>query len=222
MRSLRSMRPSRAALAVVTLALTGLVLVSTSGAAPAASGLQKVDAKVLRAVQGGGTTTYWAILRDKADLSGAAAISDWNARGWFVYNRLTGAARNSQGELRALLKSQAVRYTSFWIINALRITSGSSTLAAVAARPEVEKIVPSWTTHIIDGSPAPRAGIQTIEWNIQRINAPQVWSQYNDRGDQIPVAHIDTGAQWDHPALIKEYRGVHGTAATVANHNYNW
>ena len=214
-------RSPRMAAAVVTLALTGLVLVSTSGAAPAASGLQKVDAQVLRAVQGGASTTYWAILRDKADLSAAPGISDWNARGWYVYNRLVGVARDSQGALRSLLKSQGVRYTSFWIINAIQITSGASTLAEVAARPEVASVVPNWSSHI-DGSPAPKSGIQTIEWNIQRINAPQVWSTYNDRGDQIPVASIDTGTQWDHPALIKEYRGIHGTAGTVVNHNYNW
>src|SRR5439155_685778 len=150
-------RSPRMAAAVVTLALTGLVLVSTSGAAPAASGLQKVDTQVLRAVQGGASTTYWAILRQKADLSGASAISDWDARGWFVYNRLTRVARDSQGALRSLLKSQGVRYTSFWIINAIRITSGASTLAAVAARPEVASVVPDWVSHIVDGSPAPRA-----------------------------------------------------------------
>src|SRR5881397_1273102 len=208
-------RPARAALALLAAALIGLVLLSTTATAPASSGLAKVDERVLQAVQNGGTTTYWAILRDKADLSAAPAISDWNARGWYVYNRLVGAARGSQTGLRSLLRSQGVRYTSFWIINAIRITSGASTLAAVAARPEVDKVVPDKSYPLIDGTPAPRAGVQTIEWNIQRINAPQVWSQYNDRGDQIPVASIDTGAQWDHPALIKEYRGVHGTAATV-------
>ena len=33
------------------------------------------------------------------------------------------------------------------------------------------------------------------------------------------VAGQDTGYQWDHPALIKHYRGWDGTNA---NHNYNW
>jgi len=167
-------------------------------------------------------TSYWAILRQKADLSAATSISNWNARGWFVYNKLTSVANSSQAGLRSLLRSRGARFTPFWIINAIRITSGATTLAAVAARPEVSRVVPSWTGHVVDGSTAPRAGIQTVEWNIQRINAPMVWSQYNDRGEGISVASIDTGVQWNHNALIKQYRGLHGTAATVVNHNYNW
>src|ERR1700757_1109076 len=120
--------PPSAVVAIVTLAISGLFLVSASGSAPAASGLAKVDARVVQAVQRGGTTTYWAILRHKADLSAAPAISDWNARGWYVYDRLTRVAR-SQQDLKVLLTSQGANYTSFWIINAIRITSGASTMA---------------------------------------------------------------------------------------------
>ena len=213
-------RPHRAAAAVLTLALTGLVLVSTSGAAPAASGLSKVDAKVLRQVQGGGTAPYWAILRQKADLSGATSIANWDARGWFVYDRLTSVANSSQRELRSLLRSQGASFHAFWIINAVRVVSSASTLAAVAARPEVAQVLPDW--HATIPQVTRTAGVSAVEWNIQRINAPQVWSQYNDRGEGITVANIDTGVQWNHPALIHQYRGLHGTANTVVNHNYNW
>src|SRR5437660_144937 len=162
-------RPKRAAIAVLALAVTtGLILVGTAGSAPASTGLQKVDARVLQAVQGGRVTSYWAILRQTADLSGAPSISNWDARGQFVYSRLTSVANSSQQGLRSLLKSRSAKFTSFWIINAIRITSGATTLAAVAARAEVARVVPSWTGHVVDGSLAPRAGIQTIEWNIQR------------------------------------------------------
>ena len=35
----------------------------------------------------------------------------------------------------------------------------------------------------------------------------------------IVVANIDTGVQWDHPALIAQYRG---SKRTGVNHNYSW
>ena len=224
MRNPVATRRRRGLVAAMAVALTtGLFLFGTAGTAPASTALSKVDAQVLRAVQGSGTATYWALLRQKADLSGAASISGWAARGWYVYNRLTGVANSSQKGLRSLLQSRGAKYTPFWIINGIRITSGSTTLSAVAARPEVAKVVPSWHGFVVDGSPAAtRASINAIEWNIDRINAPMVWSQYNDRGDGIPVGSIDTGVQWNHPALLHQYRGVHGTTGTTVNHNYNW
>ena len=100
-------RPGRAAVALLAVALTtGLVLVGTAGSAPASTGMQKVDAKVLQAVQGGRTASYWALLRQKADLTGAPSITNWGARGWFVYNRLTQVANSSQKGLRALLSAR--------------------------------------------------------------------------------------------------------------------
>ena len=223
----RAARPRRAAVALLALALTtGLVLVGTAGSAPASTGLQKVDAGVLRAVQGGRTTSYWALLKQKADLTGASSITNWGARGWFVYNRLTQVANSSQKGLRALLTARGARFTAFYIINAIRITSGGATLSAVAARSEVAKIVPTWTVHIVDGTSGTTTSagsIKTIEWNIQRINAPQVWTTYNDRGEAATVANVDTGVQWNHPALIKQYRALHTAVKTLTpNFNYNW
>jgi hypothetical protein len=58
------------------------------------------------------------------------------------------------------------------------------------------------------------------EWNIERINAPQVWSTFSDRGDGIVVANIDTGVRFDHPALVRQYRGNQGGGNF--DHNYNW
>jgi subtilisin family serine protease len=217
----RVRRAHRFLVAFVALALTtGLIIAAAPAAAPApAGGLRKVDARVLKAVQGGRSATYWAILRQRADLSGASAIKDWNARGWYVYNKLTGVANSSQRGLRALLSNRGVSFNAFWIINAIRIKSRSATLNAVAARRDVARVVPTWSARI------PRvhrtAGISAVEWNIQRIRAPEVWNTYNDRGENVTVANIDTGVQFDHPALKRQYRGI-STVGTTVKHDYNW
>jgi subtilisin family serine protease len=220
----RAARPKRAVVALLALALTTGLVLAAGPASVSAGGLSKVDAKVLKAVQGGKATVYWAILRQKADLSGATAIQNRTAQGWFVYNQLTSTAASSQKGLRALLKARGAPAKSFWIINAIRIRSGAATLKAVAARPEVARILPSWHATIEDIRASQSAGIKAIEWNILNINADDVWNTYNDRGEGITVANIDTGVRWNHTALFNQYRGFHMSPARplFPNNNYNW
>ena len=59
-----------------------------------------------------------------------------------------------------------------------------------------------------------------MEWGVDRINAPQVWSTYNDRGENIVVGNVDTGVLYTHGALVAKYRGNLGGGNF--NHNYNW
>lgn len=56
------------------------------------------------------------------------------------------------------------------------------------------------------------ATINTIEWGVNNLRAPQVWSSYGVRGAGVVVANIDTGVQWTHPALKPHYhrRGDRG------------
>ena len=44
-------------------------------------------------------------------------------------------------------------------------------------------------------------------------------STYGDRGEGIVIANIDTGVQYNHPALVGKYRGNLGGSF---DHNYNW
>jgi subtilisin family serine protease len=148
-------------------------------------------------------------------------MQNWEARGRFVYERLKAVALRSQAAIRAQLHGQGVTHQSFWIVNAIKVTSNKATLQQLAARPEVEQIVAERTYQLpepLPGEPQPR--VQMVEWNIDRINAPQVWSTFGDRGEDIVIANIDTGVQFDHPALVAQYRGNQGGGSF--DHNYNW
>jgi subtilisin family serine protease len=57
-----------------------------------------------------------------------------------------------------------------------------------------------------------------VEWNITNVNADDVWS-LGYTGEGIVIGGQDTGYDWDHPALINQYRGWDGS---TADHNYNW
>ena len=64
------------------------------------------------------------------------------------------------------------------------------------------------------------AEVHSVEWGIANINADDVWSQFGITGEGITVASIDSGVDYQHPALVGHYRGNNGDG--TFNHNYSW
>ena len=62
--------------------------------------------------------------------------------------------------------------------------------------------------------------VDAVEWGIANINADDVWDEYGVHGEGIMVGNIDTGVQYDHPALVNQYRGNNGDGTFT--HDYNW
>ncbi len=196
----------------------------------AVPGLPRIDEQIFSDITASpeGTTDFVAVLGSQADLSAAYNIPDWNERGWAVYNTLTRFAESSQAGLRAYLKHQEVDYTPLYIINAVIIHSGNTNLVNnLAARQDIGQLVANHKIEVEDLSPGfletllqPVTVENTVEWNISRIKADQVWSTYAVKGEGMVVAEIDTGTQYDHPALVNQYRGNLGGG--TFNHNYNW
>ncbi|USQ77398.1 cell wall-binding repeat-containing protein [Ornithinimicrobium cryptoxanthini] len=221
-----SVRRLLAGLAGASLVLGG-ALSAQGGAAgppPTAAGLapdERVDAAVTAELERDGTADFWVYFPERPDLSPAAAIEDWEARGQWVYDRLTSTAASSQAEVRAELDASGADYQSFHVTNAIRVTDGDAELvASLAADTDVQRLYPTFAVAPPEagldavGTPAPQA----IEWGIADINADDVWAS-GTTGEGIVVASIDSGVQWDHPALVNQYRG--STGASV-DHNYNW
>ncbi|MFC6162341.1 S8 family serine peptidase [Kribbella jiaozuonensis] len=167
-------------------------------------------------------TDYWVRFGAKADLTAASRITNWNERGTAVAAALKKAAADSQASIRAELDAQHVKYQAFWGTNAIRIESGSLALAQdLATHNEVEGLYAPVQIEVPKVTPGQQEkAIQAVEWGVANIKANQVWSQYGDKGEGIVVASIDTGVQYDHPALVNQYRGNNGDG--TFNHNYNW
>src|SRR5919109_1898986 len=192
----------RRILVAVSLAalLSGAAVAADNGAS--APNRARVEAKVLRQLATNGTASFWIVLRDEADLAGTTRIHDRSRRGEVVYKRLTAVARRSQAPVRAILDAQGVRYRPFWIVNAIRVkAAGQGTLDAVAARPEVREILATRSYPVPKPIKARPSSPLTTEWGLNAINAPQVWSMFNDRGEGIVVANIDTGVRYSHTAI---------------------
>ena len=138
-----------------------------------------------------------------------------------LYALAAGTAGRSQMALRAELDRRGLAYDSFWIVNAVRVTADRDTMLALARRAEIDRVLAPRVYRV----PEPRADLdgshtRAIEWNILRIRAPEVWSEFGVRGEGVVVANIDSGVQYNHSSLVLQYRGYLGGGQF--DHNYNW
>ncbi|HET7697624.1 MAG TPA: S8 family serine peptidase [Vicinamibacterales bacterium] len=170
--------------------------------------------------------TYLIVMKEQGVAAGAAdSALDRDTRGWMVYRALKDAADRSQAPVLALLAGERAagrvrQVRPFFSVNAIAVVARALPPAAIANHPAVDYIVPSSVITVPpleQGTAA--AQVNAIEWNIAKVRAPEVWAS-GFRGQGIVVAHIDTGARFDHPALVGKYRGNQGNGAF--DHNYNW
>ncbi|MEV0902109.1 S8 family serine peptidase [Actinoplanes sp. NPDC049802] len=180
----------------------------------------KIAAAVAEAVRGGDDTTFWVMLKDRPDLTPAGKAKG-KARARAVYEAARGSTARHQSGLRKLLTARKAPFEQFWIADTVKVTGDAGLLAEVAARPEVKAVLPDTPVTL----PAPVAGavqaaVAANEWNVDRVGAPRVWSERDVRGQGIVVANIDTGVQFDHPALAANYRGRQADGSV--RHDYHW
>ncbi len=208
--------------------LSATTLNAASLEQPAASAGARIDHAVLDALKASpdGRATVLVKLGEQADLSAAAKIEDWDARGWAVYRALSATARATQQPVLDRLRNaesagEASKIRSFWIVNLISVEASHETIDALAATPGVAAILPALKLEPPIVVPEePRAAPTAIEWGVTKIRAPEVWSTYGAAGSGIIVANVDTGVQFNHPALVGQYRGNLGSGNF--DHNYNW
>ncbi len=66
----------------------------------------------------------FVVLKDQADVSAAAGMTDYDARREFVYDTLVKHAGDTQAGLRAGLDKLGVDYTPYYLVNALEVRGG--------------------------------------------------------------------------------------------------
>lgn len=146
-----------------------------------------------------------------------------------VVSELKTTSIETQQNVKQYLEQQvkagnAKDITSYFIVNGMAVTATKEVAQKVATFAEVEKVLPNETRELFatktENAVAPESKIANVEWNVERVNAPQVWDMGID-GSGTVVASIDTGVQWNHPALKEQYRGYNAASGDV-NHDFNW
>ena len=188
---------------------------------PQAQSPANIPAGLLAKTAAGGQTDFFVILTEQADLSGAAALQG-KAKTRYVYETLWRTAQISQKPLRAWLDGRGISYRTFYISNALLVEGDRDLLLALAARPDVARLEDNPTFRSLRlpvQQPSPKGhSPSTVEASLTYVNADDVWA-LGFTGQGVVIGGQDTGYQWDHPALLNQYRGWDGSAAL---HDYNW
>jgi subtilisin family serine protease len=166
--------------------------------------------------------TFLVYLNNQANLSTAFQVQDWDSRGSYAFHILKSTAQRSQSSLIDYLENQrssgsVSSFQPFYIVNAISVTADLNVLNDIAARPDVAYIEAEQVFRIPEPIPADDLSIDAVEWGLSKIRADEVWADFDVRGEGIVVANIDTGVQYDHPALANQYRG-----AVTGSHDYNW
>ncbi|PUB08206.1 S8 family serine peptidase [Paenisporosarcina sp. OV554] len=146
-----------------------------------------------------------------------------------IVSELRIKADSSQRNLKKYIKKEKINgnvkdYNSFYIVNGMAVTATEEVMRNIAAMPEVESIIPNKITKLYEPQKTTESVVPAatnVEWNLEKIGVPDVWGLGID-GTGVVVGSIDSGVQWDHPALKTKYRGYNPADPDNPNHEFNW
>ncbi len=193
------------------------LLAIASGGASAAS----IDPGLAERLDRDGSADFFVVLAEQADLASAARQTAKTAKGRAVLDALQRHADASQQGLRTQLSIAGVGYRPFHIANAIYVARGDRALAErLAADAGVAALLPNVTMQLdaapieaADAAEAPRGVASSLAF----VRADQAWA-LGVEGDGIVIGGIDTGLDWQHPAIRRQYRGWNGVSADHAHH----
>lgn len=187
----------------------------------------KVSPAVLSQLNGRSEATveFLIQLSAQADLSDASTYKSKVAKTQYVYEQLTAVAKQSQRPLLTLLAAQNVPHRAYWINNTIWVRGTAALVQELALRADVAYLYANPAIYFDEPDSIPEQQADAfaalaVEWGVDKIGAPLVWAE-GVTGTGVVIGGQDTGYQWDHPALIRQYRGWHAGSQT-ADHNYNW
>ncbi|MFB7337905.1 S8 family serine peptidase [Streptomyces adustus] len=228
--------PRRRSAAWVAAAFTATALISgaipaVAADTPSVAASATIDPSLRGAVAQGGDATFFVVLKDQADLSGAKKQKTHAARAKAAFKELRATAADSQVSLKSFLDKKKIGHQDYWIANAIQVTGDQALVNELAKRADVASIVKEQHYKLDDIETADSKitasrtdssanGDDTPEWGVADINADDVWNQYDDRGEGIVIANVDSGVQYNHPDLVAQYRGNNGDGSFT--HDYNW
>ncbi|HAL16891.1 MAG TPA: hypothetical protein DCP32_09105 [Anaerolineaceae bacterium] len=184
---------------------------------------ERVDRQVLETLAATGSADFVIEMAEQADLSAAYAISDWNERGQYVVDTLKATAERSQKDAIGQLNRQGARFTSYFVSNVIVVRGGNQhALDAVQNLPGVARVRAPVVVRLEPVEELLRRAVEiklpqailagTPTWGLTDTKAPDFWSAFGSQGQGIIVANIDSGVQYDHPALAGAYRCAGGVA----------
>lgn len=183
----------------------------------------KIHPLVGEALQKEPLTEVLVVVEAPLDIAKARYLRTKEAKAQWVYQQLRQRAERSQGPVRQRLQKGGLYFRTYWIVNAIHAVVDLPLLQQLADLPEVTAIVPNpWIKNElgqpiqITNEPIAR---NAPEASLALIGATELWAQ-GFRGQGVTIGGQDTGYEWEHPAIVRQYRG--NTDKQAVDHNYNW
>ena len=155
-------------------------------------------------------------LRDQADLTPfvaqaprvrAMAAMERRSHREMLVRTLRNKAETSQMGIGRRLRDRGVEHVrSLWLINGLAFRATPELISELSALPEVESIRYDEIIQLPRITPAADSDLNTVEDNIDLINAPALWA-LGYTGQGVTVAIVDSGVDVQHPELGPRWRG---------------
>ncbi|WP_199040706.1 S8 family serine peptidase [Glycomyces salinus] len=179
---------------------------------------QKVDPDLLSEIDAEGEAELWVRFQGSPDFNPAFSADAKADKGTAAVDAAREFAETSQADLIAALDEAGVEYESYWATSTVKVTGGTELLETVAEIDEVDQVVqaPEYERiEPVDLGLEPAA----TEWGLDDIHVPDVWDLGYD-GTGVTIASIDSGVDYEHPALVDQYRGNNGDGTFT--HDYNF
>lgn len=136
---------------------------------------RKIEPKLRAQLDGSDKAVFWVYLDSAADLGAAAKQQTRAAKAETVLRTKKEHAARSQAEVVKALEGAKAEYTSYWIVNAVRVVGSEKLAGTLAQRPEVSRIDADDKVDLPKPAEGKReqAAADAVEWNIDRIKAPR-------------------------------------------------
>ncbi len=182
---------------------------------------QKIGNSLSAAMVKSGPHDVMVIMADQAEIA-TAHLATKLAKAEYTYLKLAEVTERSQREVQQYLDSRDMDYHTYNVINAISLTADNEMIEALAAKPEVHKVIydPWFKLDLPEAQQTTSYRMSDTTYGIKLLEAHKVWEQgYTGQG--VVVAGQDTGYEWDLDPIRSKYRGWNAEDST-AQHDYNW
>jgi len=183
--------------------------------------LKKIDPLVLKNYTKKESTEYIVLLKDRKVYSKSLGLKTKSEKAKYVYETLSSHANKTQQKVISYLTKKNIPFQSFYVINAVKVTSDEVTMMTIAEMEEVERIIDDTPMKMLDyeSEKVTNSRSSEPEWGLKYIKADSVWSK-GFTGQGVIIGGQDTGYDWQVSPLKQKYRGY--IDSTSATHDYNW
>lgn len=187
-----------------------------------AQSLTRIDPSLLEIFRHKEKAEYIVLMKDRTVFNQALPLKTKNQKARFVFESLVTKANQTQKEIIKILKDNNWQYRSFYVTNAIKVTSDLEMMLQLAGRGDVSHIIDDAPIRMLDYN-EDKSSLQSRnaepEWGIKYIKADSVWL-HGIRGEGVIVGGQDTGYDWVVSPLKSKYKGFKDS--TTITHDYNW